>query len=374
MQRPHRSIGVARTNGSNYALVLLQTAIGDYRQAVLDIIVRTLGQRFHAFAGAEYFEPTTKTRVDIGENLTIVENHFLFGRRLLWQTGMWRELLRARVAILEFNPRILSVWVLLIARRLLGRRSVLWGHAWPRAGRQKKTVWLRQIMGRLGSGMIVYTESQACELREWMPGVSIIAAPNALYSVAEIGAVTSDQSPAAFIYVGRLVPAKKPELLLHAFAMAVGRLPEESRLIFVGEGPARGELERHADKAGLSGRVEFTGHVADPAALKTLFARSIAGVSPGNAGLSITQSLSFGVPMIIARNEPHGPEIEAAREGENALMFHEDNPSALADALVGVWNERDRWIAARDAIARDCAMRYSADLMASRIIQAARGR
>jgi glycosyltransferase involved in cell wall biosynthesis len=306
--------------------------------------------------------------------LTAVQNHFLFGRRLLWQSGMWSQVLRARVAILEFNPRIMSVWILLVARRALGRRSVLWGHAWPRAGRHSKTVWLRQVMGRLGNGMIVYTESQANELREWMPGVRVTAAPNALYPAAAMGAAFGDSPPTDFIYVGRLVPGKKPELLVDAFLRAADRLPNESRLIVVGDGPARAALEAIVKESGSSDRVTFTGHIADPGTLKALYAGSLASVSPGNAGLSITQSFSFGVPMIIARRERHGPEIEAARDGENCVMFEEDNPAALADALVGVWDSRYRWIKARDAIAQDCAERYSADLMASRIIQAVRGK
>ena len=94
-----------------------------------------MGMIFTVFSGPTYFDSTTKTRISIGNNLTIISNHFFLNRTLLFQTGMFKPMLKVDVAILEFNPRILSVWVLLILRRIMGKRSVVWGHAWPRLGK-----------------------------------------------------------------------------------------------------------------------------------------------------------------------------------------------------------------------------------------------
>lgn len=43
-----------------------------------------------------------------------------------------------------------------------------------------------------------------------------------------------------------------------------------------------------------------------------VYANALVSVSPGYVGLSLTQSLSFGVPMLIAIDEAHVPEIDAA--------------------------------------------------------------
>ena len=176
-----------------------------------------------------------------------------------------------------------------------------------------------------------------------------------------------------FLYVGRLVPEKKPALLVAAFAAAAGRLPEDRRLVLVGAGPEEARLRALAGEAGLGDRVVLAGHVGDQERLRALYAAAIASVSPGYVGLSITQSLGFGVPMIHADDEPHSPEVEAAVAGFNAVPFRSDSVAALADALVAVSGERDAWAARRQAIADDCAARYSLEAMADALLAAARG-
>jgi acetyltransferase-like isoleucine patch superfamily enzyme len=200
-----------------------------------------------------------------------------------------------------------------------------------------------------------------------MPNARIIAAPNALYSRDLMGA-GSNGNPTNFIYVGRLVKEKKPDLLIRAFARAGDRLGKTCRLLIVGDGPERPRLEELARD--LGDRVEFKGHVAGWEQLRGFYATSIAGVSPGYAGLSLTQSYSFGVPMIIARDEPHAPEIEAANEANNAF-FASDDVDDLADTLTQFWKQRKEWASRGEAIASDCAERYSAEVMAERLIEAA---
>lgn len=65
--------------------------------------------------------------------------------------------------------------------------------------------------------------------------------------------------------------------------------------------------------------------------------------------------------MIIARDEPHAPEIEAAVEGENALFVESDSSSALADAIVGVFEARAMWLERGPSIAARCVERYAVE-------------
>lgn len=117
-------------------------------------------------------------------------------------------LIRTPVVVLELNPRIFSVWLVLIGRYLLGRPVVLWGHAWLREGRFAQSDWLRHIMRSLTKVIVVYTQTQQKELQEKMPKKYIIATPNALYLKSDMMAVDSLVRP-NFLYVGRLVAEKK---------------------------------------------------------------------------------------------------------------------------------------------------------------------
>lgn len=353
-------------------IIRLEIAIGDYRQSVLELLIREFENELCLLAGSEHFDPSLKTRVSLGSNLRFVNNHFLLRRQLLLQTGMWAEVLRADVVLFELNPRILSNWLLMIFRNCLGKRSVLWGHAWPRGGKHKWSDLVRGLMRRLVNTIVVYTETQAKELKERMPNKNIIAAPNALYSTNVMGADSDRSKVKNFIYVGRLVSSKKPILLLEAFASVVDELPEDCNLLFVGDGPMRADLEARSRELGLEPRVVCHGHISDIESLRRLYATSIASVSPGYVGLSVTQSFGFGVPMIIARDEPHAPEGEAAVEGVNSYMFLSDSRSSLAEALLTFVENKDLWVKRRASIASDCAQRYSVELMASRVAQAMR--
>ena len=135
------------------------------------------------------------------------------------------------------------------------------------------------------------------------------------------------------------------------------------RLIFVGEGPSSALLRSDAERL-APGRVVFEGHVADPDRLSQLYAGALASVSPGPVGLSLTHSLGYGVPMIVARSEPHGPEVEAAVEGENAIFFEPETPEALEAALLEAARDVEAWVSKRALISEYCRHRYSAEAMA----------
>ena len=352
-------------------VTLLRPAIGEYRRPVLDILGERLEGGFRVFAGSSDFAPTSRTTTDLGGRLELVRNHYLAGRRLLWQRGCWREVMDADVAVLELNPRMLSSWVLMLGRRVRSRPTVLWGHAWPRAGRHARTDVLRGLMRRLADVVVVYTETERREVLEREPAARVVAAPNSLYRAADINPVNPPEGvPAGFVCVGRLVELKKPRLLLDAFLAARGDLPPGTTLTFVGEGPLRDELEDAA--AGANGAVRLLGHVADYEDLREVFGPAIASVSPGAVGLSIIQSNAFGVPMIVARDEPHGPEIEAARDGKNCVFVASDSPAALAEAMVRMAAHREEWLARRPEISAACASRYSAEAMAERMLEAIR--
>ena len=74
--------------------------------------------------------------------------------------------------------------------------------------------------------------------------------------------------------------------------------------------------------------------------------------------------------MIIARDEPHAPEIEAARPGFNVLMCDSANAASLADALGPVSDQRAVWFERAEAISTDCANRYSIERMVDGFVSA----
>ena len=346
---------------------LLQTTIPDYRVPVFEGVRARLDGGLSIFAGTEDFGEGVRLAPELTD-VVVVTNHFIAGRRLVWQGGSIRAVTKPDTLVLELNPRILSSWIILVVRRALRRRSVVYGHAWPRQGRHASSDRVRQLMRRLADGVIVYTESQARELQERMPGMTIRAAPNALYPRSSAVRNCDMRHGRDILCVGRLVEPKKPELLLAAFTLAAASLPPETSLVYIGDGPLRGSLEATAQRLGISDSVRFLGHINDFTRLREAYAAALVSVSPGYAGLSMIQSHWFGVPVLVARDDPHAPEIEAAEPGVNTVFFDSDSPEQLSKALIEVFAERDEWLRRGPAIADACVSRYSLESMVDAIV------
>lgn len=359
---------VSLTRHADRCYLLVQTSAPDYRRPVINELARVLGPRFHLLVGAESFHETIQTDPEIVRRFGTVETRYLAGRRFVWQRLPLASVLKAPVVIAELNPRVLSNWLVLALRGILRRPTVLWGHAWPARGANAPTEYLRHLQRNLASVIVVYTEAQRDALARKMPNKTIIAAPNALYRRSDMRPANRSSRPTDILYVGRLVHQKKPLLLLQGYLLALDELPIDVRLTFVGAGPELTDLQRAASRA--EGRVSFLGHISDSQRLRDIYAGAIASASPGYVGLSITQSIGFGVPMLIADDEPHSPEIEAACDGINARFFRADDPESVADALIQMVRERDVWASRRVHISELARAQYSLEVMVSRLVEA----
>jgi glycosyltransferase involved in cell wall biosynthesis len=351
-------------------IVFVQTVIPDYRVRFFRALQAELGEELLIVSGDQDW--TLDVAHAVGVPHATARNRFLLGRRLLWQSGVLRRALEAPIAVLNLNPRILTTWVLLFARRTRGRKTILWGHVWPRAGRTSRTDRVRSAMRRLADVLILYTEREAEAARMLRGSHRVVAAPNALYSAMELTEPTEPEHPRDFVAVGRLADEKRPELLLDAFDHARDRLPADTRLVFVGDGPLRPSLENMTQDRQLADRVVFTGHISSLDELRRVFEPAIASVSPGTAGLSVIQSLGFGVPAIVARGPRHGPELEATRENENAIFFDGGSRRELEAALVTTAALREVWGSRRRAIAAPIRRSYTIESMVAAFVSSFR--
>jgi glycosyltransferase involved in cell wall biosynthesis len=347
----------------------LQTCFPDYRVQVFSRLAERLGPSFHLFSGTGYFSPDVKTTTDHLEWHSLVENRFFLGKNCLWQRGACEAMFKADVVVIELNPRVLSNWFILGGRALWNAPTLVWGHAWGRENSRSIRNVFRLYMMRLATATITYTRTQRDEVRKLFPSLKVFAAPNSLIRARdceprfyEADALTR------ILYVGRLNAAKKPRLLLEGFRRA--RLPAQVILTLVGEGSERAALEALVDEFGLRERVQLLGHVTDHEILGSIYARSICSVSAGYVGLGAIQSFCFGVPLVLADAEPHAPEVEACREGENTVFFLANDAQSLADTLEKMWDGRAKWLAGRSRLAAWTAEHYSVETMADGFLEA----
>lgn len=115
--------------------------------------------------------------------------------------------------------------------------------------------------------------------------------------------------------------------------MASPAAPHHARLLIVGDGPARAELEALAQQLSLGERVRFTG-VIDRALVPAHVAAFDIALQPAvvdyASPLKLFEYLALG-KAIVAPRQPNLEEV--LQDGENALMFSPSEPGALEAAL-----------------------------------------
>jgi glycosyltransferase involved in cell wall biosynthesis len=164
--------------------------------------------------------------------------------------------------------------------------------------------------------------------------------PNAIvpFVAGEVDEGAVHDSVPYVLAVGRLGPEKGFDLLIRAFARVRER-HSDIRLVILGEGPMRTELERLVRELQLTDVVTMPGRRdARPwfAAARAFVLSSRYEGFPNALG----EAMSAGVPVVATRC-PSGPE-EMVVHGESGLLVDVGSIDALAAAILEVLDDPER--------------------------------
>ncbi|MFH0777658.1 MAG: glycosyltransferase family 4 protein [Candidatus Eisenbacteria bacterium] len=142
------------------------------------------------------------------------------------------------------------------------------------------------------------------------------------------------RDPHLVVYLGRLRKYKSVHLLIRAM-QRVNEKVRGARLVVVGDGPHRGELERLVRDLGLGGSVEFKGHVSREEKVRLLCSASVtANPSPKEGwGLTVVEANACGVPVVASRSPGL---VDSVVEGETGYLVEHGNVEQLADRIVEI--------------------------------------
>ncbi len=132
-----------------------------------------------------------------------------------------------------------------------------------------------------------------------------------------------------FLFAGKFIPKKRVMDLLEAAAGV-----PEARVVLVGDGPLRPQLEDRAGRPDLKGRVVFVGF-KNQQELPAYLAGADCLVLPSDGtetwGLIVNEAMACGTPAIVSR--ACGCEPDLIDEGETGYSFKLGDVQGLADCL-----------------------------------------
>jgi len=136
-------------------------------------------------------------------------------------------------------------------------------------------------------------------------------------------------------------------------------------LLIVGDGPMRGVIEEKVTELSLDGRVELAGQRDNPE--KWLQALDIFALpSYANEGVpqALLQAMFTGLPIVTTSV---GAILDAATDGETALIVEPKNHSALAAALNQLASNKEIGIRLGTAACQQSRQHFSKDVMLDRM-------
>jgi len=140
--------------------------------------------------------------------------------------------------------------------------------------------------------------------------------------------------PIRFVYLGRLVAYKSPDLLIEGFAIASKTV--DARLEIIGDGPMRADLEALARRLGVADRVTFAGWLTKPDASARLRDSDVF-VHPSlrePGGTSVLEAMATGLPCIVANWGGPAEYIEDGTGIRVSVASRDTFVANIADAMT----------------------------------------
>lgn len=150
---------------------------------------------------------------------------------------------------------------------------------------------------------------------------------------ANAGADATDRENPYLLFFGRLSVEKGVDTLLRAFDAALSSLPQDMRLVVVGDGPDAADFKALASSLGCASRIEFAGYQTGGALQAYVERASLAIASSRwreNMPYSIVEAFAAGTPVV---GTDIGGIPELVDEGKTGFICDPGDVQSMADAI-----------------------------------------
>ncbi len=270
----------------------------------------------------------------------------------IWR--LWRRMQRGRYDVVHTHSSKAGI-VGRIAARLAGVPVVVHTiHGWGFNGEQpthvsRFYVWLEKLCARHCGALIVVGSAYRDEglalgighARQYLlirSGIEVETYRDvAMERAAARRRIGVPEAAVVVGNVGRLSPPKCPEVMVAAFDL-LARQRADARLVLVGDGWQRAELEAEVHRRGLAERVHLLGLRRDVPELLRAF--DVFTLSSSREGLprTVLQAMAAGLPVVCTRA---GAVADAVLDGETGWIVEVGDAPGLGERLIRLAQDPD---------------------------------
>ncbi len=174
-------------------------------------------------------------------------------------------------------------------------------------------------------------------VRLGIPRKKMFVAPNTV----EVHPIKGNLIKDSILFIGTLYRQKGIMSLLEAF-LKLRNLSGLPKLRIIGNGPDYDVIRKWIEDKEMDDIVEMMGAVYDIDEKAKFFAKAYACISPQQAGLSVLESMGYGVPFISTRDAITGGELQNIHNGIDGIIL--DGEYKLTDVIRDIAQNKDRYV------------------------------
>lgn len=208
--------------------------------------------------------------------------------------------------------------------------------------------------------LIAVSPGLRARIRE-LTGHEAVYVPNLVDAETFSSVESIPHSPQRIVTVGNLIPRKRVDMLMQAFAQLDGPL-SDTRLLVIGQGPERDTLGALASRLGVADRVDFQGGLDHTQIAQRFAACDVFALASAQEtfGVVLIEAMAAGLPVVSTRSG--GPE-GFVTDDTGVLVGHDVDELAagLRESLTRSWD--------RDAIREYAVAHHSPAVVAAKLTE-----
>lgn len=148
----------------------------------------------------------------------------------------------------------------------------------------------------------------------------------------------------SIMFIGSLYLEKGLQILLDAYKAAYEQGSRIVKLNLVGGGKPLPMIKQWVKDNNLEDSIHVLGPIYDNKDKADLFQKTLACISPLQGGLSVLESMGYGVPYITDANAITGGEAFNIEDGKTGLRVEGMNTEKLRDIILDISSNKQKYI------------------------------